>query len=55
MGSEMCIRDSYTTKQITVDMSGMSNQIASSLSIGDVVREMEKRITEAAAVSVEGV
>lgn len=45
----------YTTKQITVDMSGMSNQIASSLSIGDVVREMEKRITEAAAVSVEGV
>lgn len=45
----------YTTKQITVDMSGMSNQIASSLSIGDVVREMEKRIAEAAAVSVEGV
>lgn len=45
----------YTTKQITVDMSGMSNKIASSLSIGDVVREMEKRITEAAAASVEGV
>lgn len=44
----------YTTKQITVDMSGMSNKIASSLSIGDVVREMEKRITEAAAASVEG-
>lgn len=45
----------YTTKQITVDMSGMSNKIASSLSVGDVVCEMEKRITEAAAASVEGV
>lgn len=46
---------SYTTKQINVDMSGMSNKIASSLSIGDVVREFEERIAEAASASAEGV
>lgn len=46
---------SYTTKQINVDMSGMSNKIASSLSIGDVVREMEERIAAAADASAEGV
>lgn len=46
---------SYTTKQISVDMSGMSNKIASSLSIGDVVREFEERIAAAASASAEGV
>jgi hypothetical protein len=46
---------SYTTKQITVDMSGMSNKIDSSLSIGDIVREFEERIAAAASASVEGV
>lgn len=46
---------SYTTKQVNVDMSGMSNKIASSLSIGDVVREMEERIVAAASASAEGV
>ena len=46
---------SYTTKQVNVDMSGMSNKIASSLSIGDVVREMEERIAAAASASAEGV
>ncbi|MDO4301259.1 MAG: tape measure protein [Clostridia bacterium] len=46
---------SYTTKQINVDMSGMSNKIESSLSIGDVVREFEERIAEAASASAEGV
>lgn len=46
---------SYTTKHVNVDMSGMSNKIASSLSIGDVVREMEERIAAAASASAEGV
>ena len=46
---------SYTTKQVNVDMSGMSNKIASSLSIGDVVREFEERIAAAASASAEGV
>lgn len=45
----------YTINQTTVDMSRMTNKIASSLSIGDVVREMEERIAEAAAASIEGV
>lgn len=45
----------YTTKQVNVDMSGMSNQIASSLSIVDVVKAMENEIARSAAAAVEGV
>lgn len=45
----------YTTKQVNVDMSGMSNQIASSLSIVDVVNAMENEIARSAAAAVEGV
>ena len=44
----------YTTKEIKIDMSGMSNNIASSLSIGDVVKKLANGIAEAAAASTEG-
>ncbi|MCD8090937.1 MAG: tape measure protein [Clostridiales bacterium] len=45
----------YTTKEIKVDMSGMSNSIASSLSINDIINQLRDRIIEEAAVSAEGV